>query len=441
MSDDPNRVWPKGVDVLTLHSAAFLEAYDFIGSRVNLLESADAIRDKSKADGLAKILICVQAIWFCAQFFARLHQDLMISLLELNTFAHAICALLIYLLWWEKPLDIDRPTIIETRHTKDILNLCALSGPKPCLNASMWIDSLAVDQFSRHLSRPCCFDCEQHPLSYFDILQSETPFPRREAICEGSIYDGPLKVSRCPPTPSFPTQSPPVPAFRGIPGLGDQDTCQRTFLFTSYDPPILHLKSGELLPGGSILRIRDNVDFVELDESQFSKLHRIDKLLSRKQITLSDHRRSPFSTREYNFQIHDGLRFDSSWVKLDMWQQVSVGLTLAGVFYGGLHALAWGSSAMHWPVEGTLWKVACLCVICTGPCVTVLSVGELIYSKMPARFWPVPDAICSILIMGIAILHILSRLYLIVEVFLNTAYLPPPAFETPDWSPYFPHFS
>ncbi|KAK0753677.1 hypothetical protein B0T18DRAFT_484350 [Schizothecium vesticola] len=32
------------------------------------------------------------------------------SLLELNTLAHALCALALYSLWWNKPLDIEEPT-------------------------------------------------------------------------------------------------------------------------------------------------------------------------------------------------------------------------------------------------------------------------------------------------------------------------------------------
>lgn len=49
------------------------------------------------------------AIWFCAQCFTRFHQGLSISLLELNTFGHAICTLFTYVLWWHKPLDIEEP--------------------------------------------------------------------------------------------------------------------------------------------------------------------------------------------------------------------------------------------------------------------------------------------------------------------------------------------
>lgn len=35
-----------------------------------------------------------------------------ISLLELNTFGHAVCALLIYVLWWDKPFEVDYPTVL-----------------------------------------------------------------------------------------------------------------------------------------------------------------------------------------------------------------------------------------------------------------------------------------------------------------------------------------
>ena len=38
-----------------------------------------------------------------------------ISLLELNTFGHAALALLIYILWWQKPFDVERPSIVNSR--------------------------------------------------------------------------------------------------------------------------------------------------------------------------------------------------------------------------------------------------------------------------------------------------------------------------------------
>jgi hypothetical protein len=62
--------------------------------------SKDAIMDKSKANGFAKFLVCVQASWFLAQTVGRLTTGLPISLLEMNTLLHAVCCLFIYLAWW-----------------------------------------------------------------------------------------------------------------------------------------------------------------------------------------------------------------------------------------------------------------------------------------------------------------------------------------------------
>ncbi|KAK3345785.1 hypothetical protein B0T25DRAFT_264100 [Lasiosphaeria hispida] len=69
----------------------------------------DAIEDKSKGSAFAKTLVCLQAFWFCVQCLTRFSQKLGISLLELNTFGHAICTLVTYFLWWCKPLDVQEP--------------------------------------------------------------------------------------------------------------------------------------------------------------------------------------------------------------------------------------------------------------------------------------------------------------------------------------------
>ena len=43
------------------------------------------------------------------------NQRMPISLLELNTFGHAVLAVLIYILWWEKPFDVETPSIVGSR--------------------------------------------------------------------------------------------------------------------------------------------------------------------------------------------------------------------------------------------------------------------------------------------------------------------------------------
>jgi len=78
---------------------------------------------------LAKTLVCIQAIWFCIQCIVRLSQKLTISLLELNTFAHALCTLVVFGLWWDKPLYIDQPSLLRGQDVEEITTfLLVLSG-------------------------------------------------------------------------------------------------------------------------------------------------------------------------------------------------------------------------------------------------------------------------------------------------------------------------
>lgn len=85
----------------------------------------DEIADKSKANSMAKTIVCLQASWFLVQCISRIRQGIGISLLELNTFAHAICALLVFLLWWDKPLDVGQSSLIRSERN---LELCVATA-------------------------------------------------------------------------------------------------------------------------------------------------------------------------------------------------------------------------------------------------------------------------------------------------------------------------
>lgn len=91
--------------------------------------SLEHILDKSKSDWLAKGLTCWQAGYFCILCVFRLSQRLSITLLELNVFAHAICALMIFLIWWDKPRDVQEPTLLLDEESLDI---CACMQYRYC---------------------------------------------------------------------------------------------------------------------------------------------------------------------------------------------------------------------------------------------------------------------------------------------------------------------
>ncbi len=59
--------------------------------------SVEEVKDKSKGSAVTKILACIQATWFCMSCIARIAQHLPLSLLELNTFAHAMCTVVVYI--------------------------------------------------------------------------------------------------------------------------------------------------------------------------------------------------------------------------------------------------------------------------------------------------------------------------------------------------------
>jgi len=57
------------------------------------------IKDKSKANSFAKALTCVQGGWLIIECISRLCYKLPVTLLELNTAGHVLCAVAMYWFW------------------------------------------------------------------------------------------------------------------------------------------------------------------------------------------------------------------------------------------------------------------------------------------------------------------------------------------------------
>ncbi|KAF8193841.1 hypothetical protein K438DRAFT_1934657 [Mycena galopus ATCC 62051] len=74
--------------------------------------NAEDIMDKSKGDALSKGIALAQGLWFIAQCAARVHQHLAVMELEVATLAFAVVNTFIWVLWWNKPLGVQRPIVI-----------------------------------------------------------------------------------------------------------------------------------------------------------------------------------------------------------------------------------------------------------------------------------------------------------------------------------------
>jgi len=85
-----------------------LKSYSLTGNGSFPRISKAEIEDKSKGDAISKGFVILQITWFVTQCIARGVQGLPITELELATVAFAALNLVIYLLWWDKPLNVQR---------------------------------------------------------------------------------------------------------------------------------------------------------------------------------------------------------------------------------------------------------------------------------------------------------------------------------------------
>ena len=66
------------------------------------------IKDKGKGDWLAKSLVLLQTSWFVMQCISRAVEHLPVTHLEIVTLAYAAMNFVIYIFWWNKPLNVNR---------------------------------------------------------------------------------------------------------------------------------------------------------------------------------------------------------------------------------------------------------------------------------------------------------------------------------------------
>lgn len=78
--------------------------------------AAEAIRDKSKADGLVKLVALCQVVWFTLQCITRGAHGLPLAALEVMTIAYVVVMVVTYFFWWVKPKDIATVSLVELPH-------------------------------------------------------------------------------------------------------------------------------------------------------------------------------------------------------------------------------------------------------------------------------------------------------------------------------------
>ena len=98
------------------------------------------INDQSKSDMLTKVLVCLQAGWMIVQCIVRVHKSFPLTLLEVHTVIHAICAFFIYCLWLKKPHDVMFTTKVPVDDEKleELKNIDRAISRAPSGGGKVW---------------------------------------------------------------------------------------------------------------------------------------------------------------------------------------------------------------------------------------------------------------------------------------------------------------
>lgn len=472
------------------------KALCLVASRGWLPDSSSMeIEDKSKADGFAKGFATIQSSWMILQCIMRWSSGLFVTEIELNTLAHAVCALAIFILWWDKPHDIEQPTILQGDWTRP-------------LAALLWSTKLR----SGHSLLPrewrgSSLDFTSSTINYKDLFYQEA----HDCIwIDPSLFpdDNEAQNAPAPSQESNQTTKQEKSEASGFSFRADAvltDTIRiynyRTGIYSSraMEPsqsaaklPTFCLQMGEVVVMSSTavgLQPRRSyanmITNVELDRAFLVRwkmiwdwLHWLDRRgfavdrLSPPTAVPTSSFLTPRNVQSYQIprrhMISHGICFRTlNWCSVDP-RDETTGLMSLSVFigcaiaYGGIHAAAWRD---HFPtlIEKRLWRVSCIYIsslgVATWPIVAGLHALETAYLKGSRAWQPEPmwrDFIRSfspgshqyrrylfypgaiLLAMGV-LGYLAARVYLVVEAFISLRSVPASAYHTPDWTQYLPH--
>ena len=391
--------------------------------------SKEDILDKSKSDNVSRLLSVLQALWMLAQIVGRLIGKMPVTLLEVNTLAHIICAVIIYLLWWDKPKLINEPTKISGDW---VPSMCAymymssqISGwkrAKPGILKKDWVDpELSILAFHRQAT----------PRSAETISS---------LALQTAIQGSALKMMK--------TQSPvSITAIDGaaLPTIaGLLTTCPLSAL---------------TLKGMSTEAVLANLN-TRLESSRELQGNRW--TLAADAMSLHPAIASRVVARE---SFEDGRQqqwlqptteelvdeYIGNWATGNLLRDMSgfvMGMVLwsASMVYGGVHATAWNG---YFPsrTEAILWRASSVCIAGSGLTWILINMLARMFKHFKA-YWKEVETLrahwTSLVSLGTlatlcGLAYVLARIYLVVESFISLRKLPAAAFDTLQWTQLVPH--
>lgn len=434
----------------------------FLAKNGHVLKIPDStIRDKSKADMLAKTLVVIQVSWMLIQTISRRCVGYPITLLEVHTLIHVAIAIAMYGLWFLKPMDIRDPTWVDSREFEDLLALMLVrnygfgararkaQGEEPPVPIKA-----AHHKYSN--------GSESAYLRFYGDSEKGRDNAIKSSASELRVSTSSDAITRLPVQTST-ALTPEIINHRHS-GSGYDYFIADSF----HGPPVCTLLSGQALPCGigpalSVLnRWATTEDYHHdgrLQISMTSKDVRRWTLAAQalRRIGEDLYRDTPTGSANYFTYYAHNIFLDRKGLKAGFYAYfrawASGGLIAALVicmFYGAAHCSAW-NFIFPSPTEQLLWRISCIDTI-AGVISLLALFSVVVYlhehepkSLIKAFFTQEPGVMSWLyrLIITIGVLNIplfaLSRLFIIVETFISLRHVQKGVYKTVDWAEYIPH--
>ncbi|KAK6532648.1 hypothetical protein TWF281_006829 [Arthrobotrys megalospora] len=402
----------------------------------------DDIKDKSKADSLAKVLVILQAGWFLIQTLARLAQQLPISLLEVNTMGHVLCALVIYILWWSKPREVGEPTVL---HGEWVNSLCSF----------MYMSSrISGVRYRRGIRPPAWITPEIENLVYILPEEKAKRFLRTDTGTtlndEGSnsntssdeievvqAKDDESRRVRIQHTPTFHSMTPTV--------MGDE---YGTFKTEIRRQDTIHTANRKRQLGWEV-----DPESNDTDTHRQTRRNYCAQAFQTYPAVAAYFTPKPTAPREYimkptQFLVPSAINWPSDFLlERISGQIIGIVLWFVSIMYGSVHIAAWKE---YFPtdVERLLWHMSAGYIAASGVYWTVAHILFYYWAWLDNwwdRFVRLKNHWLQYVVYGFGmtcagLLYIFSRAYLTVEGIVSLRAAPEEVYQTVEWTRFIPHF-
>ncbi|KAF5691380.1 hypothetical protein FDENT_3421 [Fusarium denticulatum] len=420
------------------------------------------IDDKSKAGVFQKSLVLIQVLWMITQCVCRFVFGLPLTLLEIHTMLHVFFAILEYCYWTKKPLDVQEPFVIQPRGFEAELAIM-----------------LQKQFYSRMSYSLALFPSRQTP----EQPPPEGPLGRQmrwidQASAEmkvGDILSSGLAFYRSDVDALFPLEH----IWGGQTMVKHKIFSKPKYVKDSFSLTPEFFRRWDLILSKysderrdylaeTSMRIRqhrceeDGIPDVPEREKRVLLLVRLDEF--RQELIVNCQRdfwegRSFFSLDLAPHYETQGFlsKYRPIW-KFWRYDKIVVFAAVLSICYGGFHAPIF---LLTFPshTEAVLWQLSCMIIMCALPVYVIISgliwltLWCLFLDRSHALVFPrrTPEYLrrfirnfakfyCIYLMSVLGIAYVLSRAFIVAQIFASLRHCPVGVFLSFQWLQLFPHF-